>query len=472
MYNLIMEKIELGLPQTPEIAPVKVIDVELINNILGTLKSFVYTQEHAHTNDFSSSHKNHSYNYESGYDRIVANRQSPEGRDLAYQLAHIFSDLYSEDSTEDKYYSDNSERFDDSGTWLNHHFRGNDVLLSSLNTLLEYKDTIGLIGFRRIVIDIATRWEVVMSMIEEDNLFQGDSLYTKMQQVVFAALSSYASKSNEDFGLKFDDLLRIDVIDETSEGLSKNDVLTMEKIYSANYFDKPELRDVLLEKFKKNLTSNPGTFVTVRFDGEIIGYYELDSVGTNKIHFGKFNVAPGLEGIGLGTLLLDKRLNIDAKNNIVLAECDLFAGISRKYLKDGSIGYKTTEIGEIFALSIARNDSVNNLFKSKILKDDDVYTKDPQPDLLDENYEILGGDVVVVKGSWYVDPNIAGASSDIEKRLSELLDGKLNGSKYVITHIFEREINPEDRECATYFVLEAIKDEDLESYLNRFEKIE
>ena len=246
----------------------------------------------------------------------------------------------------------------------------------------------------------------------------------------------------------------------------------MEKIYSANYFDKPELRDVLLEKFKKNLTSNPGTFVTVRFDGEIIGYYELDSVGTNKIHFGKFNVAPGLEGIGLGTLLLDKRLNIDAKNNIVLAECDLFAGISRKYLKDGSIGYKTTEIGEIFALSIARNDSVNNLFKSKILKDDDVYTKDPQPDLLDENYEILGGDVVVVKGSWYVDPNIAGASSDIEKRLSELLDGKLNGSKYVITHIFEREINPEDRECATYFVLEAIKDEDLESYLNRFEKIE
>jgi len=474
MYNLSMEKFQLELEQNQETAPTKTIDATFIRDILTTLKSSAQARECAnaktpHLHNGASPEK-----YSNQHDRIVANRQSSEDLGVANGLSQIFKRLYSEDQTEDGHYQESfdvSGSFDVPDIWLNHHLRGNEVLLSTLNTLLEYKDVIGLIGLRSIIDDIAARWQIVIELIEEDNLFQGDSLYTKMQQIVFASLSSYASKSDGGVELNMEDLLKMDVIGETSEKLSENDVLTMEKIYSANYFDKPELRDILLEKFRSTVKSDPGTFVTVRFDKEIIGYYELDNVGTNKIHFGKFNVTPGLEGIGIGNMLLDERLNVDAKSNIILAECDVFAGVSRNYLKNGFIGYKTTEIGEINVLSIARNDSANNIFKSKTIDANEIYAKDPHTDsYTEESYEISGQDVVVVKGSWYVNPHIAGASFDMIKRINEFLDGKVNNKKYAVTRIFEREINPEEREWSTYFVLEAIKEEDLDSYMNKFEK--
>ncbi|MEI6238146.1 MAG: GNAT family N-acetyltransferase [bacterium] len=441
-----------NLNQSPEyigeVIPAK-IDTALIKDIIDKLKASADIMDHNPDDEFENQ----------SYDNIYQSRN----------LAHIFLDLYRNGESEgeriardsnDNFYSD----FDNSDYWSAHSEKENYVLLSAINTLLEYKALLGPIQTRKIIDTVTYRWTSVTGVMKDDTHMHNVGLYVKMRQIIFASLLVNTERGDDD-DAPGDALLSLEIADLKEEPLSEDDVYQMRGIYSANYVDKPELRGILLEKFMDKVYNNPSTFVLVRLDGDIVGYYELENLGNNKIHFGKFNVSPGLEGVGLGSKLLNKKLNIDAKENIIFAESDLYSDASRNYLKNGFIAYKASEIGEITALSIARNDSANGLFESKKIGEKDVFYNDPRTGANIESYKMPDGETVILKSLWWTDPYIIG-SHNVVKEIENLFEGKKDGKKYVMTRIFGRAVAGDDGGYTTYFVFEPVKEGDVDSYLN------
>ena len=455
VYNSRMEGIKPDLGQNQERMPESVIDKHLIDEILGKL-----TIE----NDIRSSEDECERNY------FI--RSTDESIFVAGQLADIFQTIYDEGKTE----RDTKEDLDKHGNidlsylyqdfWASQDINDNKVVLFTLKVLLEYKLALGPTKLKKIVENIYDRWSSYVSSAKHHD---AHIIYSKMRQIMFVSLQVCDDKFGDDVGNRGNELLQVEIINGHDMALDERDIDQMEEIYSVNYSDKPELQEILVKAFMKKVRTNPGEFILVRFDGDIIGYYELDNLGGKKIHFRKFNVAPGLEGVGIGNLLLDKKLNIDAKQNIILAECDLFGGSSRNYLKNGFVAHNVALLGEDIALSIVRNDSYNDLFKSKNIDANAIFDEDPQPGSNLSEYNFSGDDIIVLKSLWWTDPYII-ASGEVFHRINDLFGGKVNGRKYVMTRIFHRNINPDERECATYFVFESIGDKEMDSYLNEFKQ--
>jgi N-acetylglutamate synthase-like GNAT family acetyltransferase len=458
-----MEKMELDLGKGQEATPTGVINAALIDEMLGRLKLGYGERPVDEYQDYYSEELSKYLEY-----------------DTSFELTNIFKNMYDEGKTvEDEKKLDKHGNVDlpylEKDFWDDQSLKDNLILLSTLESLLVYKSILGPKVLKKLFDDIYDRWFAFTTSTAK-NEYSGFFFPRKMKQIVFVSLLSLAEDSRnaglEDYGHV--DVLTID----DDEKISISDIYQMEEIYKANYSDKPELQEILLKGFRNNIGTRPQNFILVRFEGDVIGYYELENLGDNKIHFGKFNVSPGLGGVGIGNLLLDKKLNIEAEKNIIFAECDLFAGASRNYLKNGFVAYKISELAEIEALSIARNDSFDDLFKSKNIDIKDFVNKDPHaPQVITDGetnsshgeFNYIDDNIVVVKFPWWDDPRDSFSGDQLANNIKDFLNGKKNDKKYVITKIFEYKIDKAPKYMSdTYFVFESIGEKELDSYLNEF----
>lgn len=446
-YILLINNMNLIFEQNHQEVPNRIIDNLFINEILEKLRE----------NEYDDFDKTKSYEY-------------------SVELSHIFADLYNSGEVEgqknDSFLFSEYWTSQEDGTMSLEFY----VLLITMRSVVENGQRLESAKLNKIVNEITNRWLNSVHSFGLRSNFDISSLNVKMRQIVYVSLIACSEEDNTSAGLDEDGSLVAEIFNEKNIKLSEKDIEQMEQIYIANYSDKPELQQILLNSFREKIKSNKGKFIIARFDGDIIGYYELENLGENRIHFGKFNVSPGLDGIGIGNLLLDKKFNIEAKQNIMLAECDLYAKASQNYLRNGFCGYKLVELGEIAAMSIARNDSSAIPFKSKDIKVQDIFdmdseTRDPIIENSSKKEFNLSDDIVIVKFPWWDDPYMFGPDSWLTNTVRDIFGRRLGDKRYVMTRILERKnINDEGNMSGadTYYIFELVKDIDFETYINEF----
>jgi N-acetylglutamate synthase-like GNAT family acetyltransferase/ribosomal protein S17E len=403
-------------------------------------------------------------------ERVQSAVSSSDESEGEVDLGSIFERLYPELDNLD----DNSDGYECITTSAPYAYRDSrfwgtekdvSILTRTINVLMRYEQILGTDTIKKLVTDIADKWESYTWFTEDSHHFSNEQ---SMKQIIFFALLKCA-RDGGNIDLDSFELVKYESID--GESIGALDEKEMGEIYFANYCRDLELRDILIQKFHDKVRSGAGQFIVMRFEGHIVGFYELDKIAGDKIHFSMFNVYPGLDGSGIGKFLLDKRLNKDAEHNVILAECDLITTATQSYLKNGFIGYKVDYMAGIDALSIVRNDTLYDKFKSTNLSESQFFEQLPgmkfsEPDLNDTQWcEYAGKDIVVVKIRGYDDKT---SSHDVAHELDDYFTGKHDDRKYVLSKIFHKHLKNEVIGYDTYCVLESIQDKDLDSLLSTF----
>jgi hypothetical protein len=138
----------------------------------------------------------------------------------------------------------------------------------------------------------------------------------------------------EDIGL--DDLKGIAFeVEKAGETVNQTeDAEQMIDIYSANYADKPALRDKIVSGFKEKLDNPPPGLKVYKMkkNGRILAFCRFEDLGDKK-YFGSFNVAPEMRDSGIGHSFFQKIMEEEMQDGRPLeADCLADSPITSYYI--------------------------------------------------------------------------------------------------------------------------------------------
>jgi uncharacterized protein (DUF2132 family) len=148
----------------------------------------------------------------------------------------------------------------------------------------------------------------------------------------------------------------------STESLTDKKNSAMQTMYARNYQTKPRLQAALIKSFGEVLNDNSGKqrFFLFEHKNELQGFYRLEEQEPHQLYFGSFNVNPSYTGYRLGEVMLMHSLEPQAKENIIIADCNREAPIAGHYIESGFIGVDAYSFEEDESLHIVRNDSKRN----------------------------------------------------------------------------------------------------------------
>lgn len=181
----------------------------------------------------------------------------------------------------------------------------------------------------------------------------------------------------------------------SAEQISKQEDLMNEMIgvYSKNYAEFPELLEKLISNLEESFHNDNATFVILKYQERLVGFYRLTDLGENKTHFSSFNLKAGYSSLGFGGLMMAQYLDLIAKEKIITAECDPVVPISSNYIERGFVGTSLGKIGEKGILKITRDESKTYATKNR-----------PKEDFVTEylQSELAGQEGVCDKGEYAI----------------------------------------------------------------------
>lgn len=240
---------------------------------------------------------------------------------------------------------------------------------------------------------------------------------------------------------------------------SETDLLEMKSIYEINYGYTPQFANRLYEGFLKDRKNSNFDFIVLRYRGKILGCLGFEKTGDNKVNFGKFNINPQLRGSSIGGALLRNELEPVAKENIISATCTADDAIARNYINRGFVAYSIDEVDEINSLAIVRNEQKQSLFQSKSLSEDEIATTRAEYSKLVPLANHRG--VFIYRFDSYQIDTVP---------WKELVGAQKDGKILVMTKYFYRDTNTDMDDRDFYLVFETVAKENLDSYLNDFDK--
>lgn len=157
--------------------------------------------------------------------------------------------------------------------------------------------------------------------------------------------------------------------------LSPTDVARMKELYRINYEKYPKFQQMLLDRFDSVIGDPGNRFYIFRYKGVIESYYRLGVTSLDTVYFGAFNMNPKYRGSGIGEVLMQKSLDVVAKNSVIEASCTATEAIASNYIERGFIGVSAEQVHEIYSMDIVRNDAQRLTFKSKSLSVEELKTQ-------------------------------------------------------------------------------------------------
>lgn len=268
---------------------------------------------------------------------------------------------------------DASERVTD---YLSEEFGDNtEYSLETTRTVSEKLSKEGCVVLEKFILEFeqsggTTASESVQSSLEN----------IKIDTITFVQAFKALKTNEAEFTI--DDVKNLALSSVPFSELSKEDLERMQEMYRSNYLKYPNLAGFLVKKFEEAVKHSGGSVSLLRRKGEIVAFYRLNPTSKdNVLYFGSFNVDPTYQGALLGETLMQESLDIKAKDNIVVAECNPQVTVSANYIERGFIGVKKDHIEEIDILRIVRNDKANELLLSRQLSKESLISgeiKDPQ----------------------------------------------------------------------------------------------
>jgi hypothetical protein len=123
--------------------------------------------------------------------------------------------------------------------------------------------------------------------------------------------------------------------EEDKQRQSADILFQMFEIYAANYKDKPELREMLLQSFSDNLRDRGNETILYVYlkKNKVIAFDRFDRQESGKRYFGSFNVSPELKNSAIGGAMMEVSLHQEAEESDLEAECLADVQISSYYIE-------------------------------------------------------------------------------------------------------------------------------------------
>jgi predicted GNAT family N-acyltransferase len=203
----------------------------------------------------------------------------------------------------------------------------------------------------------------------------GDEVNIQLEQIktdVILLASTLRSMKRAGQRINLEDIKNFSLAGHVSAlEIKEEDRSEMLRIYKENYKDFPELQKLLVASNEKALKSNSSEFTMLRYKEELTGFYRLDHLSSDEVHFAAFNIDAEFRGAGLGEAMMLEDLDQLAREKKIQAETNSVARISSNYIERGFVAVGQEQIGEILALKIIRDDAKFN-FESKKLSQEEI----------------------------------------------------------------------------------------------------
>ncbi|HET8574817.1 MAG TPA: GNAT family N-acetyltransferase [Candidatus Paceibacterota bacterium] len=177
------------------------------------------------------------------------------------------------------------------------------------------------------------------------------------ETTLMAAVFKTLKEENSDFDIEALEDTSIEIVSGEDLLQNENHIERMRKVYAKNYANYPEeFQKIILDSFRRKLEDPNTRFYVLKHADEVVGF---DSFTKNEDHlyFGSFNVDTNFAGSKLGTAMMEKTLDEEAKQARIEADGNPKEAIARGYInKKGFVGVGFANIGGVDSLHLVRDD--------------------------------------------------------------------------------------------------------------------
>ncbi len=266
-------------------------------------------------------------------------------------------------------YSELVDAAESAGSYVREHYGkdANEATISSIQDNLMRRGRDLLSGF-------ATRLNSAGAETVTAEELEKELELTRADASLFAASFREFSQNGET--PDFSEIKGVSFESEVSGGeLSPADVDRMKELYKINYILYPKFQKMLIERFDSVVRDPANRFYILRYEGVIEGFYRLGITESDTTYFGAFNMNPRYRGSGIGEALMQKSLDVVAKDSVIEASCTATEAIASNYVERGFVGTGAEQVHEIYSMDIVRNDQSVGLFSSKSMTAEEIKQK-------------------------------------------------------------------------------------------------
>ncbi|KKS82787.1 MAG: hypothetical protein UV58_C0005G0041 [Candidatus Wolfebacteria bacterium GW2011_GWC1_43_10] len=192
----------------------------------------------------------------------------------------------------------------------------------------------------------------------------------KIKTETLLFLSSFRALKKGGHGIDFETIKDIEFRSVEGAEISPKDIERMREIYRGNYASQPELCEKLLEVFDQALNNPKTAFYILRYKGEIVSFLRFDEgEKEDRLYLGSVNVAPDFRGSAIGEAIMEKTVDMKAKESVLDADCNALSDIGAHYLETGFVAVRLYDYAGVPSFQIERNDRKNYPGKSMSRKD-------------------------------------------------------------------------------------------------------
>ena len=157
--------------------------------------------------------------------------------------------------------------------------------------------------------------------------------------------------------------------EKKSNELAEEDIETIRSLYRTNYKDNPQLIEKLLQSFNGRVENPETRFYILKYGGKLrasIGFTADERIAGN-LQAHSFNVEAPLQGISIGTTMMEIAMDREAASHILEADCAAYEKIGAKYIESGYVADDFYEYEGSPSLHITRDDIKNSQYWGKNL---------------------------------------------------------------------------------------------------------
>jgi GNAT superfamily N-acetyltransferase len=245
-----------------------------------------------------------------------------------------------------------------------------------LNGAMPDKETIDEIAYR--LIDRA--WDLLSDALTSaektkksyQNSYRDDFLKrlenVKTETMLF--LSAFKTLKRGGLDVDLTAIKDVQFYSTSGKDLSPDDIERMKEMYAKNYAYSPEIRDDLIAGFENAAKSENTEFYLVRYKGEIISFIRFDDEGGGRLHAGSLNVKPEFRGSAIGEVVMEKTLDMKAKESILEADCAALLDVGAHYIEIGFVANKYYQYKGEPSFIIERNDRI--MYRSRLMSKEEI----------------------------------------------------------------------------------------------------
>jgi hypothetical protein len=219
--------------------------------------------------------------------------------------------------------------------------------------------------------------DVLLHQSKESKLSANDLMekLDALESEVNLFASTYKSLREEGQIINLEDFAKFQFEEAYGRQIISADTDEMKTIIINNRLDRPDIIDQATSEFEKAIQSPDSKFYTLKYDGELLGFFRVDSMGDLDAYVGSFNVSPVIQGSGIGDEVLNKYLIQALAGKIGHADADPRNSIISKYIgRYNFVGQSIENYGDTDRpyIKLLLNPHLNSELKYLTLSDEEI----------------------------------------------------------------------------------------------------